>query len=176
MMTDGALFSATALTIVLVASGWAKLRAPLRFRRSLSTFGLIPGGAAPALVFAVPVLEIGLAGLQWVRPLQPAVNVVLVIMLAAFTALLLQSLLSGEQADCGCFGSSAPERVSWFSVVRNVVLIGLAVMGLLAGDGAARGWLPATLAGLGCGLLVLILDQGVSLLTKTSAASDRFGH
>ena len=176
MMSDGAYFSATALMIVLVASGWAKLRAPLRFRRSLSTFGLIPEWAAAALVPAVPVVELALAALQWVRPLQPAVNVAMVALLAAFTGLLLQSLVSGERADCGCFGSSAPERVSWFSVVRNVVLVALAVMGLVAGDGASRGALPAVLAGLGCGLLVLVLDQGISLLSKTSAATDRFGH
>ena len=174
-MSDGALFSATALTIVLVASGWAKLRAPQRFRHSLSTFGLIPDGAAAALVLVVPVVEVGVAALQWVPWLRPGVNVIILAMLGAFTALLLQSLLSGEQADCGCFGSAAPERVSWFSVVRNIVLIGLAVMGLVADDGASRGALPATLAGLGCGLLVLVLDQGISLFTKTHTASDRLG-
>lgn len=175
MMSDGAYFSATALTIVLVASGWAKLRAPLRFRHSLSTFKVIPTGAAPALVVLVPLVELALAALQWVPSLQPGVNAVMVTMLVAFTALLLQSLLSGEQADCGCFGSSAPERVSWFSIVRNLVLIGLAVMGLVAGDGVSRGALPAAMAGLGCGVLILVLDQGISLLAKTSAASDRFG-
>ena len=174
-MSDGALFSAAALTVVLVASGWAKLRAPLRFRHSLSTFGLIPEGAAAALVVVVPAVELGLAALQWVPWLRPGVNIAMMALLGAFTALLLQSLLSHEAADCGCFGSPAPERVSWFSVVRNIVLIGLAVMGLVAGDGASRGALPAMLAGLGCGLLVLVLDQGISLFMKTPTASDRFG-
>ena len=171
MMSDGAYFSATALTIVLLASGWAKLRAPARFRHSLSTFKLIPEGAAAASVVVVPVLELGLAALQWVPALQPAVNIAMAVVLAAFTVLLLQSLITGEEADCGCFGSSAPEKVSWFSVVRNIVLIALVVMGLVAGDGASRGVLPATLAGLGCGLLVLVLDQGISLFTKTPAST-----
>ena len=42
------------------------------------------------------------------------------IMFVTFTLLLVRSLLAGEEADCGCFGSAAPEKVSWFSIVRNL--------------------------------------------------------
>lgn len=173
-MPDGALFSATALTVVLVVSAWAKLRAPADFRRALSTFHLIPRRAVPLLLVVVPVTEVSLAALQWVRPLQPGIGIALTTLLTGFTVLLLASLLSGERADCGCFGGGAPTRVSWFSIVRNLVLIGFAVMGVTAGDGASRGALPAVLAGVGAGLLILVLDQGISLLTKTWAHPERF--
>lgn len=174
-MTDGAIFSAAALTVVLVVSAWGKLRAPSNFRRALGTFLVIPKGAVPALLVAVPLAELALASLQWFRPLQPAVGIAMTGMFVAFTALLLRSLLTGEEADCGCFGSAAPEKVSWFSIVRNVVLIALAVMGIMAGDGAARGPLPAALSGVGAGLLILLLDQGISLFTKTWFTPDRAG-
>lgn len=173
MVTDGAYFSATALTLVLLVSSWRKLRAPWIFRRALGTFRMIPHAAVPALVVAVPSAELLLAALQWVRPLQPAVGVALAGMLTAFTALLLHSLATGEEADCGCFGSAAPEKVSWLSVMRNIALIAIAVMGIVAGDGASRGTLPAVLAGAGAGMLLLLLDQGVSLFTHDHLAGNR---
>lgn len=173
-MTDGAYFSATALTVVLVLSAWEKARAPANFRHALSTFHLIPRRAIPLLLALVPLAEVSLAALQWVRPLQPGIGLALAALLTAFTVLLLASLLSGEQADCGCFGGAAPAKVSWFSILRNLVLIGFAVMGIAAGDGASRGTLPAVLAGAGAGGLILVLDQGVSLLTRASAASKGF--
>lgn len=172
-MTEGAYFSATALTVVLVVSAWGKARALADFRHALSTFQMIPRRAVPFLLVVVPFTEVSLAALQWVRPLQPGIGVALVVLFAAFTVLLLASLLSGEQADCGCFGSAAPARVSWFSILRNLILIGFAVMGIVAGDGASRGTLPAVLAGVGAGGLILVLDQGVSLLRNSWAASER---
>lgn len=174
-MTDGAIFSATALTLILVVSAWGKLRSPANFERALGTFRVIPKRATPTLLLGVPLVELSLAALQWIGPARPAVGVALVAMLGAFTALLLRSLLVGEEADCGCFGSAAPEKVSWFSVARNLVLIALAVMGIVAGDGASRGTLPAVLSGVGAGLLILVLDQGISLFTKTWFTPDRAG-
>jgi len=164
-MSDGALFSATALSVVLSVSAWGKLQSPANFRRALGTFLVIPERSIPVLLVAVPVTELVLAATQWVVPLRPLVTTGLVGMLVAFTALLLWSLLTGEEADCGCFGSPAPEKVSWFSIVRNLVLIALAVLGSVAGDGASRGALPAVLSGLGAGLLILILDQGIPLFS-----------
>ena len=174
-VSDGATFSATALTVVLLVSAWGKLRAPANFKRALGTFRLIPQRAVPALLIAVPLVELCLATLQWVPPLQPAVGIAMAGMFIAFTLLLLRSLLTGEEADCGCFGSAAPEKVSWFSIARNLVLIALAAMGVAAGDGASRGTLPAALSGVGAGLLVLVLDQGISLFTKTWFTPDRAG-
>jgi hypothetical protein len=174
-LSDAAYFSATALSIVLVVSAWNKLRSPARFRAALGTFKTIPALSIPTLVVAVPGAELLVAGLQWVPSLRPWIGVVAIAMLVAFTLLLLHSLLSGEHADCGCFGSVAPEKVSWFSIVRNVVLIGFAVIGVVVGDGASRGALPATLSGAGAGLLVLVLDQLGALWSKTSYEPGRMG-
>lgn len=172
-MSDGAYFSVSALTVVLVVSGWSKLRAPYNFRRALGTFKMVPETAVPVLVVLVPAVELGLAALQWSPALQPGVSFVMTGMFVAFTLLLLHPLVTGQQADCGCFGAAAAEKVSWFSILRNVVLIGLALMGAAAGDGASRGALPAVLAGLGCGSLVLLLDQGIAVLSLTRPRSDR---
>jgi hypothetical protein len=172
-MTDGAIFAASALSLILAVSAWGKLRAPANFRRALGTFKIIPKGAVPLLLVGVPITELSLASLQWVPGLRPAVGIAMIVMFVSFTLLLLRSLLKGEEADCGCFGSAAPEKVSWFSIVRNLVLIGFAVMGLMAGDGAARGTLPAALSGVGAGVLVLVLDQGLALFSRTWFTPER---
>lgn len=165
-MTDLQVFSATAMTVVLFAAAWAKLRAPHRFERALRSYEVIPQRALPILVVAVPVTELVFATLQWVDPLQPIVGIGLALMLVAFTVLLLRSLAAGKDADCGCFGSAVPEKVSWFSILRNIVLIGLALVGALAaGASPGGGAAAAGLTGLGVGVVILVADQGVVLIT-----------
>lgn len=165
-MSDLQYFSAGALTLVLLVAGVAKLRSPQRFRGALDSYGLIPDALVTPLVYAVPVVELASAALQWVPALQPQVSIGIAAMFVAFTLLLLGSLLRHEDADCGCFGTASPEKVSWFSIARNGALIALAVAGVpgAGGDGGAR--VPATLAGMGAGLLVLVLDQALTMLSR----------
>jgi len=165
-VSDLQVFSATAMTVVLFAAAWGKLRAPANFRRALGTYKVIPKQVIPVLVVAVPVVEVGLGSLQWVASLQPEVGIAIVSMFVAFTMLLLRSVLKGEEADCGCFGSAAPEKVSWFSIVRNLALIALALSGALADGGDATAATAAGLTGVGVGLLILVSDQGYALFSK----------
>ena len=169
-MTDLQLFSAGALTLVLGIAGVAKLRAPERFRRALDSYGVIPSAAVGPLVYAVPALELTTAALQWFSRLQPGVSIAITSMFVAFTMLLLRSLLSGREADCGCFGSAAPERVSWFSIARNVALIAVTLAGLLGAGGPSGAGLPAALSGVGTGLLIVVLDQTLTLLSRPAPA------
>lgn len=174
-MSDLAIFSATALSLVLVTAAGGKLGAPDRFRRALATYRVIPKATIGALVVAVPVTELALAALQWVRPLQPIVGLAITAMFVAFTLLLLRSLVTGEEADCGCFGSAAPEKVSWFSIVRNALLIGLALAGAFADGPSAASPLAPALAGAGAGLLILVLDQALTVFSRTWFTPDRLG-
>lgn len=169
-MADLQVFSATAMTVVLFAAAWAKLRAPDRFERALRSYEVIPQRAIPILVVAVPAAELVFGTLQWIVLLQPMIGIAMAAMLVVFTALLLRTLMTGRQADCGCFGSALPEKVSWFSILRNVVLIGLALVGALAATGAAGGGTAAAgLTGLGVGVIILVADQGVVLITGSGS-------
>ena len=165
-MTDLQVFSATAMSVVLATAAWGKLRSPARFRRALASYRVIPKGLIPALVVAVPVAEIAFGVLQWFDGLQPLVGVAMALMFVAFTLLLLRSLIAGEEADCGCFGSAAPEKVSWFSIVRNVVLIAISVLGATAIQGESSAPVAAGLTGVGAGLIILVADQGFALFSK----------
>lgn len=165
-MSDLQVFSATAMSVVLATAAWGKLRHPSHFRRALASYQVIPKGAIPALVIGVPVAELGFGLLQWFEGLQPLVGIGMAAMFVAFTLLLLRSLIKGEDADCGCFGSATPEKVSWFSIARNVVLIGLSLLGAVATEGGSDAAIAAGLTGVGAGLIVLIADQGYALFSK----------
>ncbi len=176
-MSDPAVFAATALTVVLTTAGWAKLRAPELFGRALGTYRIIPKPAIGLLVMLVPALELMFAALQWVRPLQPLVGMSMAAMFVVFTLLLLFSLLQSEKAGCGCFGSASSQGVSWFAIVRNLVLVALALTPVVVAETAPTATLPAVLSGVGAGLLLLVLDQGYALLSRDRFApvSERFG-
>jgi hypothetical protein len=53
-------------------------------------------------------------------------------LLAAFTSLIAVHVVRGDDVPCACFGRASSARpVSWWHIVRNVVLAGLAVVALL---------------------------------------------
>ncbi|MDP9066912.1 MAG: hypothetical protein M3N53_01010 [Actinomycetota bacterium] len=171
-MTNLSVFASTLLTVVLVSAAWAKLRRPQRFRAALESYRVIPPALVSLLITLVPTLELMFAALQWIAPLQPFVGIAMAAMFAAFTLLLLRSVLRGVEADCGCFGGAARERVSWVSVVRNIVLVGLALATPFSGAaGSASAWLPAALTGLGGGAVIVLLDQALGLISTSAGAS-----
>lgn len=51
---------------------------------------------------------------------------------AAFTVVVLRRLRAGDTAPCGCFGELSRRPVGVGTVVRNVVLTALAVVGALS--------------------------------------------
>lgn len=165
-MTDLQVFSASAMSVVLFVAAWGKLRAPAGFRRALASYNVIPKGVIPVLVVAVPLIELGFGLLQWFEALQPFVGIGMALMFVAFTVLLLRSLIKGEDADCGCFGSAAPEKVSPFSILRNVVLIAISLIGAVGTGGAAGSATAAGLSGVGAGLIVILADQGFALFSQ----------
>lgn len=50
---------------------------------------------------------------------------------AVFTVVMWRRLRAGDPAPCGCFGELSRRPVSYGTVVRNVVLFALALMGML---------------------------------------------
>ena len=172
-MSDLQFFSSAALTVVLGIAGVAKLRAPGRFRSALQSYRLVPAPMVTPLVYVVPALELSLAALGWVPALQPRVAIVVTVLFGAFTLLLLASLLGNDDADCGCFGTAAPEKVSWFSIVRNGALIAISGAPVAITGPSIGARAPAALAGIGVGLLILVLDQALTLLARPAGARSR---
>ncbi|MFV0523173.1 MAG: MauE/DoxX family redox-associated membrane protein [Acidimicrobiales bacterium] len=114
--------AAALLAVVLTVAAVAKLVRPRRTRDELAGLGLV---ASPALAVVVPVIELTTAALLVVRPAWG--GVLAFALITAFTAVLVQVIRSGRVARCACFGSLGSEVVSRSGVIRNGLLLVLAV-------------------------------------------------
>lgn len=134
---------------VLVVSGLAKVRMPLAVEDAfvaLRVPSLVPRRPAAR---ALPWVELALAALLLLSPAGPlvAVGVAVVVLMAAYAALVARALGFDSPVDCACFGSLGQHRVDGRTVARNVVLLGLSVVAtLVALDGGSA---PAAVRRLG---------------------------
>jgi uncharacterized membrane protein YphA (DoxX/SURF4 family) len=88
-------------------------------------------GAPTAVVPLVPWLEIVVGALLCAQLSRPIVGAVAFVMLLTFTGLLALRLAAGEHPPCACFGSWSAKPLSWKHLVRNAVLLVLAVVAVL---------------------------------------------
>jgi uncharacterized membrane protein YphA (DoxX/SURF4 family) len=115
-----------ALAVVFVIAGVSKLASltwPVQARAL---------AVPPFVVPAVPVAEIVL-GAGAITGFQRWILIAMLLMLVAFTGVLVFNLARGRRPPCACFGGRTPRPISWLSVVRNLVFVGLAIAALAAG-------------------------------------------
>jgi uncharacterized membrane protein YphA (DoxX/SURF4 family) len=124
---SGATVCAVALGLVLLVSGAAKVAAGPRWATHAGELG----APAPA-VAAVPWIEIALGALLVAGVARPVVALTAAALLAAFTVLLIMRLAQGRRPPCACFGAWSTRPIGAGSVVRNVVLIALALVVVFA--------------------------------------------
>jgi uncharacterized membrane protein YphA (DoxX/SURF4 family) len=96
------------------------------FAESVANYRIVP----PALV---PAAAAALVGVEMVAGIALLANVwargaawVLAALLALFTVGLSTALARGIDLACGCFGGNSP--ATWWTVLRDVVLLALAVL------------------------------------------------
>ena len=88
-------------------------------------------GAPDPFVVLVPLAEIALAVLLvggWWFGQTLAASLIL---LVAFTILLLVRLRDPERLPCSCFGATSQRPMSWLDVARNVILIAVLIAAYL---------------------------------------------
>ncbi|MBB5852627.1 MauE/DoxX family redox-associated membrane protein [Amycolatopsis umgeniensis] len=166
---------AAALTLVFGISAAGKFGGE-RFRSfvaSAGPLGLIPRARRAIVARMVVAVEFVIVGVlitgsagRWWSALFPAFTGAAAL-LAVFTAAITLSLSRGERAPCHCFGRSAmPLGVP--QVVRNVLLLGIALIGSVASlvespHGALPGTAVALCAGLVVGFVAVRSDDIVEL-------------
>jgi uncharacterized membrane protein YphA (DoxX/SURF4 family) len=116
-----------ALGLLFVYAGALKLADPRAFLDAIETYRILPGYAyALPVVYVLPWLEIlagvGLQTRDWRR----ASGWILLVMLIAFTALILLSLFRGLDISCGCFGGTGDSGYTEL-LIRDLVLLAGAV-------------------------------------------------
>jgi len=163
-----ALGSRFALVILFLSAGLAKLSAPEEFARAVRNYDLLPTRFVGIVATWLPRLEVAAALLLALGVFTTLTAAVLAGLLLAFTAAVAVNLLRGREIDCGCFGSSAPRRITWGTVARNLVLAAVAGLVVAWSPDALSllpAW-PATAAG-----PVATTDAVAALVAGTAAVA-----
>ena len=140
------------LAAVFVRAGAAKLARPVQTATSFVALG-VPAAASAAR--AVPVLELLVAVALLATPRAGAIGALA--LLVPFTAVLGRAVRTGSQVPCNCFGAARADPVSAVDVVRNGLLVAVALPAVTAGAPVLPG-APAVVATVivaGCGLGLL---------------------
>ena len=136
-MDAAVLIARLILAAVLAAAGLAKLLRPSASREAMAAFG-VSASLAPVAAVAVPVAEIVVAVTLVPASTSETAAAVAFLMLAAFTVAVGVNLARGRAPACGCIGAVSAEPIGPGTIVRNLVLMGLAAF-VVAGEQAGAG-------------------------------------
>jgi uncharacterized membrane protein YphA (DoxX/SURF4 family)/thiol-disulfide isomerase/thioredoxin len=115
------------LAAVFAVAGIAKLRDFAGTRHAVQEFGAPPNLAGPfAVVLAVTELIVSVALLPAVTASGGTLAALLLLVL--FTVVIAVNLSKGRAPQCHCFGQMQSTPISWKTIVRNLVLSGVAIM------------------------------------------------
>lgn len=134
--------SASFVMLVLGCAGVLKLADLNAFRLAVESWTAVPQVVRQIVVVAIPVFELGLAGLWFAGVARRRVRVGAACFLTVVTAVYLWHAVFVEIPDCGCFSlialAESDRRAAVFLVARNSCLLGL----LMLSGASARGASP----------------------------------
>lgn len=114
----GAVFVAAGMSKVVAHQSWPSQAAGL--------------GVPMWLALLVPWFELLVGAIVVVGLARPVPVVVAMVLLVAFTGLIVRRLAQGRHPPCACFGSWSTRPLSRVDVARNVALLVLAAVALKA--------------------------------------------
>ncbi len=129
MTIDPVLQLAAALTLALVFGGGAasKLTAWAELEGVVGNFRVLPRTLVPVVSWTLPPVELLLAVLVMIPATRPLAAIGMGALLAVFAAAIALNIARGRTGiDCGCFRSSLKQNLSWWLVLRNVLLMVMA--------------------------------------------------
>jgi uncharacterized membrane protein YphA (DoxX/SURF4 family) len=126
-MTVAALVASILVGLMFVLAGASKLALGPAWPQQARGFGA-PAWVAPV----VPWFELALGATLVVQVAQPWPAVGAIAIMLLFTALITRHLLAGRRPECACFGAWSAKPIGVGHLVRNSVLLALAVLALWA--------------------------------------------
>jgi thiol-disulfide isomerase/thioredoxin len=131
MIAAIAVVARAVIAVTLLVAGVAKARDRAGTRAALTAFGC-PARLVGAVAVALPVVEIAIACLL-VPSATAAVGLILALaLLGAFTLVVAVALARGRRPPCRCFGELSAAPIGPQTLVRNIVLVAVAAIGLTA--------------------------------------------
>ena len=90
-------------------------------------------GVARPIALVVPFVELAIGITLIIPVLRPWPAVAAIVLLLAFTVVILRRILDGSRPPCACFGSRSNRPLGSIHVLRNLGLIALAVVAAVWG-------------------------------------------
>lgn len=126
-MSIAGLIASIVVGLAFVAAGASKLAAGPTWPATAKEMG------APAWTIPfVPWVELAVGATLVTQVATPVPAVVALLLLVAFTVLIVLRLSGGDRPSCACFGSWSAEPIGRIHVIRNAILMGLAVLAMFA--------------------------------------------
>jgi len=132
------------LSYLFIVAGWQKISSIDHFRQVLIDYRIAPESWSPLLARGLPMLELGAGLALLVPPMRDPALVVLIALLTIYSAAIALNLVRGRSGiDCGCSGPGQQQPLSAWLIVRNAVLLSVAILARSApqaGTIGAVGW------------------------------------
>ena len=125
--------SALAIAVLLASAATHKLRAPARFSKQLADYQLLPEALVRPSARVIPVLELAIAFALLVPVSRPWAALTAASLIALYAAAIGINLWRGRRdIDCGCAGPDQAQPLRPVLLLRNSVLVGLALLASVA--------------------------------------------
>lgn len=164
-------FSVTLLTIVFLLSGANKLQALHTFEGVVYNFRLLPEVLVRPFAYSLPFIELALAVAFLIPAARTYAGWSAAVLLGIFTLAVSINLLRGRrEIDCGCFSSELKQRLSSWLLLRNIILIGLALWAANSTVAApyALANIEESLLGIATAVMVVIIYAAATMLSATA--------
>jgi uncharacterized membrane protein YphA (DoxX/SURF4 family) len=124
--------------VIFVYAGLVKIADPQGFAHALYNYHILPSWLINPLAICLPWIEI-IAGTSLLAGVMvPGGALVASGMLMIFAVAIVGSLIRGLNIVCGCFSTSAAaEPITWLTVVRDLLLLGMGIQILFFDRGHA---------------------------------------
>ena len=130
------------MSLLFAVAAMHKIRSPLAFKTAMQEYHLLPSPflvPASILVMISETLAAALVLIPTTRSVGLAIMAVLLLIYAAGIGI---NLLRGRRdIDCGCNGPASRQMLSWWLVVRNLLVLGFILMAMKPTSGRKFNWL-----------------------------------
>ncbi len=127
----------TVLAVAFVVAASTKARDRAGTRTAVVAFG-VPERGAGAVTVLLPLVELAAAVLLMIPATAVAGAALACLLLVIFTLAVARLLLRGERPPCRCFGQVSSDPIGAGTLVRNLLLLAVGVVGLVQASGGVR--------------------------------------
>lgn len=125
--------NALAIAVLLASAATHKLRAPARFAKQLADYQLLPEALVRPSARVIPVVELAIAFALLVPVSRSWAALTAASLIALYAAAIGINLWRGRRdIDCGCAGPDQAQPLRPVLLLRNSVLVGLALLASVA--------------------------------------------